>query len=160
MFYIKELSLKNSSDCYNLISNDFEEKKYFYKLGWNLREFTNQFSKENHFGLGIFINNTIKGFMFGDLILIDKKKEYEILLLYVNRDKRKLGYATSLLKYIQDVPSKNVFSKIYLEVASNNKNAINLYKKNEYKKIGLRKKYYNFGNKKINAYLFEKNLND
>ena len=160
MLHTEELLPKDSTDCYNLIANDLEDQNFFHKLGWSSNEFNNQFSKESHFGLGIFLDNLLQGFIFGDLVSIDKKKEYEILLLYVNKEKRKIGYATSLLKSIQTIPNKNILKKIFLEVASNNKDAINLYEKNKFKKIGVREKYYVFEKNKIDAYLFEKKIND
>ena len=47
--------------------------------------------------------------------------------------------------------------KIYLEVAENNIGAIKLYENNGFRKIGIRKNYYNFSNqKKLDAYFFEK----
>ena len=89
-----------------------------------------------------------------------KKIEYEILLLYVKTNKRRLGHASKLLDCILEISNINNFSKIYLEVASNNLYAIKIYKKNEFLKTGIRKNYYLSKNKKINAYCFEKIIDD
>ena len=50
--------------------------------------------------------------------------------------------------------------KIHLEVVTNNFKAIKLYQKNRYKKTETRNHYYVLENKKIDAYYFEKVIND
>ena len=85
---------------------------------------------------------------------------YEILLIYVNNHKRNIGYATKLLENIQLTLKRYNLKKIFLEVASNNIQAIKLYKKNKFKKIGIRKNYYLMDNNKINALVFEKIIDE
>ena len=67
--------------------------------------------------------------MISDLITIEKKLEYEILLLYVSIHKRKLANATKLLESILLILRKKQLKKIYLEVAADNFGVIQLYKK-------------------------------
>ena len=117
-------------------------------------------SNVNNLGYGLFEKDTLQGFVIGQLIRVEKILEYEILLIYIKENKRKLGYASKLLNEIPTLLQKKNLKKIYLEVASNNFRAINLYKKNNYKKKGIRKKYYSIANKKIDAFFFEKNLNE
>ncbi len=119
--------------------------KYFKFLGWNKEQFEKQFFKDNFYGLGLFFDNKLKG---------------EILLIYIDNEKRNLGYASKLLSNIYLGLNHRNLKKIYLEVASNNYKAIKLYTKNGYKKKGTRKKYYNFTNEKIDALLYEKTIND
>ena len=110
--------------------------------------------------LGLLYNNELIAFLLGDLISVEKKSEYEILLVYVHKKFRKLGYATLLINEIIKPTKEYKIESIYLEVAENNLFAINLYKKNNFIKVGMRKKYYSIENRKINAILFNKRLND
>ena len=71
-----------------------------------------------------------------------------------------MGYATKLHNDIQLTLQKHQLNKIYLEVAANNTAAINFYLKNGYEKLGVRKKYYFINNNKIDAYTFEKLINE
>ena len=153
MLKIKKLSLIHSKACYESFDKVSGERKYFSSMGWSQNQFKIQLLKENNFSLGLFNNNELDGFLMGDLISIENITEYEILLIYVNKEKRNLGHASKLLI---NVSSKKL-EKIYLEVAENNLGAIKLYEKNGFKKIGIRKNYYKLSTqKKLDAYFFEK----
>ncbi len=92
-------------------------------------------------------DNNINAF----LIVLKNIDAYELEFIYVDEDSRKQGIATKLLNYLED----NYLNKndvILLEVAINNDNAINLYKKFDYKIINIRQKYY----KNIDAYVMKK----
>ena len=160
MLDILKLSPKDCLDCYNLFSNHSKDLTYFKNLGWNFHQFKKQFLKKTNFGIGFYNHKIIEGFIFGDLINIKNILEYEIFLIYVNHNKRKLGYGTKLLKEISLILKEKKIKKIYLEVAENNLEAIKLYIKNGYKNTGIRKKYYKIKNCSVDAYLFEKNIND
>lgn len=81
------------------------------------------------------INNKIVAFVIYT-VLYDN---IEIIDVFVLNEYRKQGIATSLLnKIINDNTNKN----ITLEVNINNKQAIKLYEKLGFKKISVRKKYY------------------
>ena len=157
MSIIKKLLISNSSQCYELFDQNSGELKFFQTLGWSLGQLKAQLSKDNNYSIGIFDNNELSGFLLGDLKSIENITEYEILLIYVKKEKRNLGNASKLLKNI----SFNPIKKIYLEVAENNLDAIKLYEKNDYKKTGIRKNYYNnINQKKIDALFFEKKINE
>ena len=99
-------------------------------------------------------------FVMGDIISIEKIIEYEILLVYVNFNYRLLGYASKLLNEIPSVLKHRNLEKIYLEVSSDNVDAIELYKNNNFVQIGIRKNYYYITKKKSDALLFEKKINE
>ena len=83
---------------------------------------------------------------------IDYSKMYEnmeINYIFVKEEYRKKGIASKLLKYIIN---NNDFLNITLEVNINNKNAIKLYEKFDFKTVSIRKGYYNG----IDAYLMER----
>jgi len=75
---------------YNLLYNYNVDLRYFKKLRWNLSQFKIQISKYNNYGLGLFNYNLLEGFLLGNLLTIEKKIEYEILLLYVKTNKIRL----------------------------------------------------------------------
>ena len=130
------------------------------ELGWSENQFKLQFNNETNFSFGLFEFDKINGFVIGNSITIEKKIEYEILLIYVTNKLRKFGYATELLNNISLFLKKKKLKKIYLEVAADNQKAINLYIKNGYIKKGIRKNYYNFKHNKIDAFFFEKIINE
>jgi len=154
------LNTKNYLDCYNLLTTRERDLQYYKNLGWTLGQFKLQFINKSNYGTGLFDKNVILAFVFGNLISIDKKLEYEILLIYVNEKKRNLGYATKLLNNILENLETKKLEKINLEVSSNNINAINLYEKFQFKKIGIRKKYYLYKDTRIDGYCFEKIINE
>ena len=114
------------------------------------------YQKKTNFGLVIYNGNKLEGFIFGDLITIEKILEYEILLIYVKEERRNLGYASKLIQSLSSSIKKKKLKKIFLEVAANNKKAIELYRKNKFKYLTSRKNYYKDKDKKIDAHLFEK----
>ena len=157
---IEPIKKNLSSSCYDIIDRCSGDLDIFLKLGWSRSQFKIQLSKKNNCTLGLYHNNILEGFVVGDLINIEKIIEYEILLIYIKIEKRKRGYATKLLEYIPVTLKKEQFKKIYLEVAANNKNAIKLYEKNNFKKKGIRKEYYILNGIKVDAIFFEKIIDE
>ena len=158
MLKIKKLLPSNYFDCSDLIEINKEDSIYFKKLGWSRDQFKNQLVKRNNFSLALFSNDLMISFVVGDIISIEKIVEYEILVIYVNIKYRELGYASKLLNEIPIILKDNPLKKIYLEVASNNFNAIKLYNNNGFIKTGIRKNYYRLNEKIFDAYLFEKKI--
>jgi len=86
--------------------------------------------------------------------------EAEIILLGVDPDHQRQGYAHNLLQHaIHDLKLANV-TKIFLDVREDNHAAIAFYKSCEFKESGLRKGYYHLLNEQIkdakSLYLFIK----
>ena len=158
MLNIKKLSINNFSECYSLIEKNKKDIIYFEKLGWKLNQFKEQLIKENNFSLAIYKGDLMISFVIGDIISIEKIIEYEILLIYVNFKSRNLGYASKLLNEIPLALRNNHLKKIYLEVSSNNCSAINLYNNNNFINLGVRRNYYQHGDKNFDALLFEKKI--
>ena len=156
MFKIKKLLPKNYFDCVNTISQNKNDEIYYKKLGWKINQFKIQFLKNNNFSIGLFKKNLMISFIIGDIITIEKKIEYEILLIYVNFNYRNKGYASKLLNEIPTALNPKNLKKIYLEVSSDNATGINLYRNNDFVQTGVRKKYYHIGKKIFDAILFEK----
>ena len=72
----------------------------------------------------------------GYLITYDNIDSLDIFEIAVDKNFRKKGLASKLLNRINDE------RKILLEVSEKNEVAINLYKKNGFKMISMRKNYY------------------
>ena len=145
--------------CYDLISNHKLDLIYFLNLGWSKNQFVSQFKKEINFSFGYFKNNNLIGFIIGDLVNIENISEYEILILYVDINYRKKGYATNLIKESIFLLKDKNLKKMYLDVAESNNSAINFYKKINFDIVGKRKKYYVISGNKVDAFILEKIVN-
>lgn len=84
-------------------------------------------------------NNSIVGFA-GIKIILD---EAEIMNIVTKKEERHQGIGKLLLNEIIKISKENNIYLINLEVNAKNTIAINLYKKYNFKEVGLRKKYYN-----------------
>lgn len=115
---IKELDdykLINSFSDYNVTKNEF-----------------------NHIR-GIYVDNILIGFI--DFSIMYERAELNYI--FIIDDYRRMGYSSKLMKYMIDKCKSLDVKSITLEVKINNLNAINLYKKFDFKQIGIRDKYYN-----------------
>lgn len=91
------------------------------------------------------LNNEYIGF----ICILDLGAELEIIDVFIEPEYQGNGYGDKLLKYILDnYKNRNYF----LEVNVNNKKAINLYKKNGFEILTIRKHYY----KDEDAYVMSK----
>lgn len=69
--------------------------------------------------------------------------EAHITNIVTKKDKRKNKIATKMLEELIKIAKQRKLNNITLEVNVNNVPAINLYKKYNFKEVGIRKKYYN-----------------
>ena len=70
-------------------------------------------------------------------------EEAHITNIVTKKDKRQNKIGTKMIEKLIDMAKKRKLSDITLEVNINNLQEINLYKKYQFKEVGLRKKYYN-----------------
>ena len=106
---------------------------------WNINNLKNDFSNPNSTYFTAKIGDEIVGFA-GFLVICD---EANIMNIVTKSSKRNIGIGTKLLNTLIDSAKKQGLKSITLEVNANNCTAIHLYEKFEFKRIGLRKKYYN-----------------
>ena len=161
MLKIQKINLSHIPHCLDSLSNDLKEFQYFQDLGWSKKQLINQINKKHNYSLGLWQSNILIAYLIGELIYVEKKSEYEILLLYVDKNFRNQGHATFLINALISSLKSKKLSKITLEVPKSNYIAINLYRKNYFFQIGKRKDYYK--NKitiKKNALIFEKKINE
>ena len=142
----------------NFINDNSDEFNYFKNIGWNIKNIESQFSKDNNYSLGYFQDNNLVAVLIGDTIKNDKEYDLELHILFVSKDERRKKIATKLLNYIE---TNNLnFSKIFIEVAEDNVEAINFYQKNNFVFLNFRHNYYRYNDKNIHAKCFIKNINN
>ena len=103
---------------------------------------------ENIFSYKVVLEKEGKviGVLFGEIIY----EEANILLIAVKKEFQGKGFGKLLLEhFIKTCKNKNA-KKIFLEVSTDNKKAVNLYKRYGFKDFSIRKKYYSDGS---DAYL-------
>ncbi|BBB31988.1 ribosomal-protein-alanine N-acetyltransferase [Thermotomaculum hydrothermale] len=88
-----------------------------------------------------YYQNKIVGYICFSTVL----DECHILNVAVHPDFRKNGIAQKMIDALFEEREKSGIKFYYLEVRVNNIPAINFYKKNGFKELGLRKKYYQDG---------------
>jgi len=145
------------SSIIKFIDENSDEYSYFEKIGWNLKNIESQFNKVNNFSLGYFKTNNLVGLLIGDTIKNDKDYDLELHILFVSKDQRRKQIATKLLNYVETNIIK--FSKIFIEVAEDNLDAISFYKKNNFVFLNFRHNYYRYNDRKIHAKCFIKKIN-
>ena len=85
MLKIKKLISADFIDCYKLLKIHNRDLVYFRSMGWSLQQFEKQFSKNIFYGLGIYENKNLQGFIIGDLIKIKNVIDYELLIIMNKR---------------------------------------------------------------------------
>ena len=141
----------------NFINDNSDEFNYFKNIGWNIKNIESQFNKNNNYSLGYFKDNNLVGVLIGDTIKNDKEYNLELHILFVSKHQRRKKIATKLLNYIE---TNNLnFSKIFIEVAEDNVEAINFYQKNNFVFLNFRHNYYRYNDKNIHAKCFIKKIN-
>ncbi len=68
--------------------------------------------------------------------------DIDIEAIVVRKDYQNQGIGSLLLKHVFEFAKTNNMNNIFLEVRVSNKKAINLYTKNGFEQIDVRKKYY------------------
>ena len=106
---------------------------------WNINNLRNDFANRNSKYFVAKIDDEIVGFA-GILKICD---EANIMNIATKVSKRHLGIGTKLLEALISSAKEMGCTSITLEVNDHNTVAINLYEKFNFKRIGIRKKYYN-----------------
>ncbi|MGO3018009.1 MAG: ribosomal protein S18-alanine N-acetyltransferase [Anaerococcus sp.] len=94
----------------------------------------------------------ILGFYIANYIL----DEAEIYTIAVREEYRGQKIASKMLNHLVERCKKREITKIFLEVSTKNDQAIKLYEKFSFKKVGLRKNYYRKTNE--DAYIMRKDI--
>ncbi len=133
-------NLKNAAlyESYCKIEDDYEKK-------WKKKDFYSFISDQNN----IFILSHPKpvGYLKARVI----KDEIEIISILIDKKFRKEGIGKDLLNKLLTIAFKKKIQHIFLEVSVENEIAINLYKKFNFIKVGIRKSYYFQNGRNIDA---------
>ncbi len=129
---IENMTLEHYERIKDNLKSDFDD---FWKPSILKSELENERSKY----VVAIENENIIGFA-GIMILPD---DIEITNIVTKKSDRKKGIGKLLLEKIIEMARETKREFISLEVNEKNIVAINLYEKFDFKKVGLRKKYYN-----------------
>lgn len=132
MIKIENMTLEHYEKIKENLQNDFDE---FWTASILKSELESEISKY----IVAKENENIVGFA-GIIILPD---DIEITNIVTKKSERKKGIGNLLLEKIIEMSKETKKEFISLEVNENNSIAIRLYEKFGFKKVGLRKKYYN-----------------
>ena len=105
---------------------------------WNFNIFESELKNPNSKYIVAKSDDVILGFA-GIWISID---DIHITNIVTKKSMRHLGIGSMLLEKLLEISKKENLSSLTLEVNEKNTNAIKLYEKYNFKKIGLRKNYY------------------
>lgn len=106
---------------------------------WDITTIQEELNCSNSIYIVSKYQEEILGFA-GIKVILD---EAELMNIVTRKISRNLGIASLMIEYIIDLCKKKKIKRINLEVNTKNSIAINLYKKYNFKEVGLRKKYYN-----------------
>lgn len=133
---ISNMQISDFNEIKDYLLQDFDD---FWSVSVLEQELENKQNLNSNYFIAKNNENEIVGFA-GILSIVD---EINIMNIVVKKDKRMLGIGSYLLEFIIDFAKKHSYNSITLEVNENNLPAISLYKKYNFKQVGLRKKYYN-----------------
>lgn len=125
-------------------------KEHLDKIKENLKEDFDEFWNEN------VLKNELENPASTYIVAVDEQNnivgyagiwqpidEAHITNIVTKKDKRRNKIGTRMLEELIKVAKEKKLKDITLEVNVNNIPAINLYKKYNFKEVGIRKKYYN-----------------
>lgn len=120
-----------------------------YEYPWSLPVFT-ETCENSEYNLVICSGD---GEVVGFLLLMLVMDECQILNFAIRKDKHRKGYGKYLLQYAIKYMPKQI-EKIWLEVRQSNIGAQQLYELLGFKKMGIRKNYYQHKGKNEDAMLY------
>lgn len=130
---IDKMNSNDIDNISNILQKDFDD---FWNVNILKQELINETS---HLFVAKNIENNIVGFACIQYVL----DEATITNIVTKKDFRHQGIGKSLLQHLISTSKQNNIKSLTLEVNENNTNAIKLYEKFKFKKVGLRKNYYN-----------------
>lgn len=128
---IRKMEKKDSAQVADI------EKKNF-SVPWSEKSFLEAIEKENNIYIVAEENGCVLGYVGGWSIF----GELNITNVCVDQQYRRSGIAERLMQHIIDEARKNNCDIFFLEVRESNEAAIGLYEKMNFKKIGVRKNFY------------------
>ena len=140
---IEKMNLNHLNELQEILISDFDDF-------WSFSTLKEEVENENSSYIIGKINNEIIGFA-GLKKIFDQA---DIMNIVIKKTYRNQGIGTLLLENLILLAKDLNISTLCLEVNEQNKPAIHLYEKLGFKKLGVRKKYYNNNN----GIIMKKNL--
>lgn len=128
---IRQMSLNDFNSIYETI-NDFDNF-------WSKETLKKEFLNSSNYYIVALDNNTIVGFAGVSHIL----DEYSLDNIVVKIENRNNHIGTFMLSHLIEYSLSQKASFLTLEVSIDNHPAIKLYENFKFKKVGIRKHYYN-----------------
>ena len=132
-FKIEIMSLNDLETIKDILQTEFDEFWTYEILQQEL------LSNNSKYIVAKTLDNIIVGFA-GIKIILDTA---ELMNIVTKKSFRENGIGKLMLEYLINMCKNGKIKTLNLEVNSQNTIAINLYKKYNFKEVGLRKKYYN-----------------
>ena len=132
-FKIEMMYLNDLETIKDILQTEFDEFWTYEILQQEL------LSNNSKYIVAKSLDNIIVGFA-GIKIILDTA---ELMNIVTKKSFRENGIGKLMLEYLINMCKKEKIKTLNLEVNSQNTIAINLYKKYNFKEVGLRKKYYN-----------------
>ena len=129
---IQKMKQEHLEQIQDILLTDFDE---FWNAGVLKNELENP--------LSVYIVALNQGEVVGYAGLWQPDDEGHVTNIVTKKDKRGNNIGTLMLEEIIKIAKSKDMKSITLEVNVNNKIAINLYKKYDFKEVGVRPKYYN-----------------
>ena len=130
---IEMMSLNDLETIKDILQTEFDEFWTYEILQQEL------LSNNSKYIVAKSLDNIIVGFA-GIKIILDTA---ELMNIVTKKSFRENGIGKLMLEYLINMCKNEKIKTLNLEVNSQNTIAINLYKKYNFKEVGLRKKYYN-----------------
>ena len=129
---IQKMKQERLEQIQDILLTDFDE---FWNAGVLKNELENP--------LSVYIVALNQGEVVGYAGLWQPDDEGHVTNIVTKKDKRGNNIGTLMLEEIINIAKNKNMKSITLEVNVNNNIAINLYKKYDFKEVGIRPKYYN-----------------
>ncbi len=148
------------SDLYNIIPMSIDDLNNVYDLEIESYDFpwTKEILRDcilyKYDAFTIYFNNILVGYIIAKIAF----PETHILNLTISKNFRQKGLGTSLIKLIMNDSIIRGTEDIILEVRVNNHEALALYQKLDFKKVGVRKGYYESEEGREDAYVLKHKL--
>lgn len=113
-------------------------EKQCFSMPWNLDMIKQALWQQNNFFLVAEYGDKIVGYIG----MVNSGIEGDILNLAVSVEMRRQGIATLLMETLLQFAQSKGMEQLFLEVRESNMEAIQLYQKQHWKKIYVRKNYY------------------
>lgn len=141
---IKNMDIEDLENIKNILETDFDNF-------WNYNILKEELLSENSHYIVAIIGSEIVGFAGVKVVA----GQADIMNVVTKKSFRRKGVGTLLLNNLISICNALKVSSIFLEVNENNAPAILLYEKLGFKKVSIRKNYYN--NENGIVYVFQKN---